>query len=660
MSVYLLATLDTKGREAAFVRDCLVALGVDVTVVDCGCLGEPACEADVSREEVFQAAGTTLGAMQAQGDRGTAVVQAAAGTAKIVSDAFSKDKVSGVLALGGSAGTNIGTAAMRALPLGVPKLMISTLAAGDVSRYVGAKDVLMLNSVVDIAGINRISRQVLSNAAAAMAGMVHARRAGSVTSLERRGAEEKRRSVNPDRFRDPDRFRELTLPARTDDRPLICATMFGVTTPCVQHASKILEDAGYEVLVFHATGSGGRAMESLIAEGLIAGVLDITTTELADELVGGILSAGPDRLTAAAAHGVPQVVSVGATDMVNFGPRDTVPEQFAERKFHIHNPTVTLMRTTAEENKQLGEQIARKAAAATGPAAIMLPLRGVSAIDCEGQPFDDPEARKALFDAIRANGSDVELIEVDSHINDEAFAEAAARKLLKLMTASQTASGERKLPESRPISQKMSKRASTSNQGVNTPRSPKTPVCYRDCDRFWFLTWTTYGTWLPGDERGFVSPVPDDERGGGTRTIHNLPGTPYDAGMPELTEQALANLQCDPIYLSPAQADEIMDQFHETAAHRGWLLLAAAVMRNHVHLVVGVPGDPEPADLLRDFKSYASRRLNRRWEKPASDTWWTTSGSKRKLPCDDAVVAAVHYVKQQPHPLVTWIHRDFR
>lgn len=414
MSVYLLATLDTKGTEAAFVRDCLVALGVEVTIVDCGCLGQPAYPGDVTREEVFAAAHKSLATMQTVGDRGFAIVQASDGAVKIVEAAFAAEKLSGVLALGGSAGTNIGTAAMRALPIGVPKLMVSTLAAGDVSHYVGAKDILMLNSVVDISGINRISRQVLGNAAAAMAGMVQ----NSLSLGERAGV----RGVG-----------EFPMALPHSDRPLICATMFGVTTPCVQHASKLLEAAGYEVLVFHATGSGGRAMESLIAEGLIAGVLDITTTELADELVGGILTAGPDRLTAAAARGVPQVVSVGATDMVNFGPRDTVPDRFSDRKFHVHNPTVTLMRTTAEENAGLGEEIATKVSASTGPAAILLPLRGVSAIDAQGQPFDDPAARDALFDAIRANAVGVEVVEVELQINDEAFAAAAARKLLELI-----------------------------------------------------------------------------------------------------------------------------------------------------------------------------------------------------------------------------------
>ena len=398
MSVYLLATLDTKGAEAALVRDRLRALGVEVTVVDTGCIGEPAFAGDITREQVFQAAQTSLETVRRRRDRGAAVTQAAAGAAALVREAFDEGRVDGVLALGGSAGTTIGTAAMRTLPLGVPKLMVSTLGSGQVRPYVGDKDILMFNSVVDIAGINRISRSILNNAAAAMAGMVRNRAQDS-----------------------------------TDDRPLVAATMFGVTTPCVQRARAVLEEAGYEVLVFHATGNGGQAMESLIAEGVIAGVLDITTTELADELVGGILTAGPDRLTAAARRGVPQVVSVGATDMVNFGPPETVPERFRDRQFYQHNPTVTLMRTTVEENAKLGEEIGRKVAAARGPAAIILPQRGVSAIDREGEAFDDPAARQALLDAVRRSCGRIELLDLDLHINDAPFAETAAGKLIDLM-----------------------------------------------------------------------------------------------------------------------------------------------------------------------------------------------------------------------------------
>jgi len=384
VSIYLLATLDTKRVDAEFLRDRLGELGHDVELVDTSCGGRSS-------------------------DRGQAVSASALAAAKLVADAYAAGKVSGVLGIGGSAGTTIGTAAMRSLPIGVPKLMVSTLASGNVRSWVGDKDILMLNSIVDIAGINRISRVILGQAAAAMAGM--ATRGPLAPRAEPRLAE------------------------RDDhmDRPLIAATMFGVTTPCVQHARKILEDAGYEVLVFHATGNGGQAMESLIRDGLIAGVLDITTTELADELVGGVLSAGPTRLTAAGQMGIPQVVSVGALDMVNFGPRDTVPAKFADRKFHVHNASVTLMRTTSDENAKLGEEVGRKLAVAKGPVTILLPLQGVSAIDRTGQPFDDPAARAALYDGIRRTHGSVELIELDQHINDLAFAAEAANRLLNLI-----------------------------------------------------------------------------------------------------------------------------------------------------------------------------------------------------------------------------------
>jgi uncharacterized protein (UPF0261 family) len=405
MSVLLIGTLDTKGVEVAYVRDRLRAAGAAVMVVDAGVLTPPAFAPDVPREAVFAAAGADAAAVKAAGDRGRAVSLAADGVAKLAAELFAQGKVSGVLALGGSAGTTIGTAAMRALPVGVPKLMVSTLASGQVQPFVGTRDVMMLYSVVDVAGLNRISRAVLDNAAAAMAGMV-----GGMRNAE--------------------------LGMRNEDKPVIAATMFGVTTPCVEAARKVLEAAGYEVLVFHATGTGGRTMEGLIRDGLVAGVLDITTTELADELAGGVLSAGPDRLTAAGRAGVPQVISVGALDMVNFGPPETVPDRYKARLFYPHNTNVTLMRTTPEEMGRLGQEIAEKASQATGPTAVMVPLRGVSAIDVEGKPFWWPEADDALFASLRrGTQARFELIELDHHINDPAFAAACAQKLMQLMKA---------------------------------------------------------------------------------------------------------------------------------------------------------------------------------------------------------------------------------
>ncbi len=372
--VYLLATLDTKGPEAAFVRDELAALGVSVRVVDTGCSG-------------------------AGGDRGRAVTAAAEGAARLVEEAHRKGELAGVIALGGSAGTTIGTAAMKRLPIGVPKVMASTLASGQVRQFVGDKDIFMLNTVTDIAGLNRITVPILAQAARAMAGMVQA----------------------------------ASRPLPRGEKPLVAATMFGVTTSCVQQARTVLEAAGYEVVVFHATGNGGQAMESLLREGAFEAVLDLTTTELADEHVGGFLTAGPDRLTAAGEKGIPQLVSVGALDMVNFHAPETVPAKFKDRKFHKHNANVTLMRTTSEENARIGADIGRKVAAAKGPVSVLLPKRGLSAIDREGQSFNDPEARRALYDAIRGAAGKVEVVELDFHINDKEFAEAAARKLLDLM-----------------------------------------------------------------------------------------------------------------------------------------------------------------------------------------------------------------------------------
>jgi len=399
VTVLVLATLDTKGREAHFVRSALRALGVDVALVDTGCIAEPQVAADVGREAVFSAAGTTLADLRQRNDRGEAVTAAARGAEAIVRRWHDEGRLSGVLGLGGGAGTTIGTAAMRALPIGVPKVMVSTLASGEVAHYVGSSDILMMNAVVDIAGLNRISRAVLTRAAQAMAGMA------------RGGA----------------------LPVDAGDRPRIAASMFGVTTPCVERARARLEDAGYEVLVFHSTGSGGRTLEALAASGMLAGVLDLTTTELADELVGGVLTAGPERLTAAGARGIPQVVSVGALDMVNFHAFESVPERFRGRKLYRHNANVTLMRTTSEECLELGREIGRKLATARGPATILFPARGVSAIDREGQPFDDPAARAELLRGLRETHGSVPLIELDQHVNDAAFADRAADELLAHM-----------------------------------------------------------------------------------------------------------------------------------------------------------------------------------------------------------------------------------
>jgi uncharacterized protein (UPF0261 family) len=399
-TVVLLGTLDTKGREYAFLREQLSAHGVDVLVVDAGVNEPDGIEPDISRLEVAAAAGADAHALAAAGDRGAAVTAMGAGAERVVSGLHADRRLDGILALGGSGGSSIAARAMRALPVGVPKLLVSTVASGDTRPYVGAVDVTMMYSVVDISGINRVSARIMGNAAAAIAGMAR-----------------------------------LEAPA-ADGKPLVAATMFGVTTPCVTTARERLEELGYEVLVFHATGAGGQSMEALARGGFLSGVLDVTTTELADELVGGVLSAGPDRLEAAGAEGLPQVVSLGALDMVNFGPRETVPAQFEDRNLYVHNPTVTLMRTTAAECAELGRVIAQKLSAATGPTAVFVPLGGVSMIDVPGQPFHDPDADEALVASLKDGlGENVELHERDEDVNDPAFATAMADRLHELIEA---------------------------------------------------------------------------------------------------------------------------------------------------------------------------------------------------------------------------------
>lgn len=400
-TILLIGTLDTKGDEFSFARDLIEARGHDVIVLDTGVLGAPATEPTFSADEVAKAAGTTLQNLRDAGDRGAAMDAMTTGAIEIAHELFADHAFDAVLGLGGSGNTAVATGVMRTLPVGLPKVMVSTMASGDTAPYVGAKDITMMYSVADIAGLNRISRRIIGRAVGAVCGMA-----------------------------------EQTIPTDTD-KPLLAASMFGVTTPCVTAVRERLEEAGYEVVTFHATGSGGRAMEGLIEDGFISGVADITTTEWCDELVGGVLSAGSTRLDAAAQTGTPQVVSCGALDMVNFGPMDAVPDKFRDRNLYRHNAHVTLMRTTPDECATLGRIIAEKLNAATGPTVLMLPLKGVSMLDAPDQPFYAPEADAALFQAFRStlDPNVVDLVDLDLHINDEAFANAFAERLIALLDA---------------------------------------------------------------------------------------------------------------------------------------------------------------------------------------------------------------------------------
>ena len=409
-TIALVCALDTKGDEARFVRDVIAARGHRVLVVDTGVVGEPRIAPDVPASQVAEAGGTSLEALRRQADRGAAIAAMAQGAASIAERLQREGRLHGVIGLGGSAGTAVASSAMRALPVGVPKVLVSTVASGNVAPYVGTKDIALMYSVVDVAGINRLSRAVLTNAAGAISGAVEA-------------------------------AAQLASQPATEEKPLLAASMFGNTTQLVDAARAHLEAAGYEVLVFHATGSGGATMEGLIRDGFVQGVLDVTTTEWADELCGGVFSAGPTRLDAAGERGIPQVLAPGCLDMVNFGGEDTVPAKYKNdpsRRFYVWNPQVTLMRTTPEENAQLGKVLAEKANAAKGPVQIFLPLKGVSILDSvteEGpQPFWWPEADKALFDAIKANvRPDIPVHELDVNVNDPQFAAATAGALLEML-----------------------------------------------------------------------------------------------------------------------------------------------------------------------------------------------------------------------------------
>ncbi len=396
--ILIIGTFDTKAEELNFIRDQIFSRNQKTRTLDAGILQPSPSFVDISNETVAAAGGKPLQKLVHRRDRGQAVAVMARGAAKVTRELFDQGEILGVISLGGGSGTVIGTSAMRTVPVGIPKVMVSSMASGNIRPYVGTSDITMMYSVVDISGLNRISKRILRNAAAAVCGMVDGREESIFT-----------------------------------DRPLIAATMFGVTTPCVTEAKRILEEKGFEVLVFHANGPGGMAMEQLIGEGQIQAVLDITTTELPDELLGGKGSAGPHRLEKAGEMGIPQVVVPGAMDMVNYFP-DAVPPQFRDRLLYQHNPATSLMRTSLEENRLLGEIMARKLSRAKGPTVVYIPLGGVSAIDAPGQPFFDPEANRAFAEALKRNlPSRILVMERALHINDPSFARELAQALLKLL-----------------------------------------------------------------------------------------------------------------------------------------------------------------------------------------------------------------------------------
>jgi uncharacterized protein (UPF0261 family) len=399
-TVTLVGSLDTKGVEFRYVRDILESSGVNTCVVDFGIMGEPRFPPTITRREVIDAGGGDFEQLSSGKHKDEAMKVVARGLRKVVSRLYLEGKVDGILGMGGSGGTSVCTTAMRALPVGIPKVMVSTVGGGDVSAYAGTKDIVFVPSIVDVAGLNRISRRIFANAAGALAGMVN-----------------------------------TTLPdIAVADRPLIAASMFGNTTTAVSAASERLKQHGFETLIFHCTGTGGRTMESLIAENFVEGVLDMTTTELADFVCGGVFDAGEDRCLAAARAGVPAVLVPGCVDMANFGAMQTVPDRYRDRLLYEWNPNVTLLRTNVDENRRIGEMLASAANQSKAKTAVLLPTKGVSMLDSEGERFWNPEADQACFDAIRRNlDSNIPLIELDCNINDEMFSAAATDTLLAMI-----------------------------------------------------------------------------------------------------------------------------------------------------------------------------------------------------------------------------------
>lgn len=398
-TVCIVGTFDTKGQETYYIKEILEKLELNTFTINIGVF-DSKYKADFSNRELLETIGENIDEIIETNDRAHATETLAKAMEVALPKLYEEGKFDGVISLGGSGGTSIATAGMRNLPVGVPKVMISTMASGEVSHYVGTNDIVMIPSIVDVAGLNKISRQIFNNAAHAIAGMV-----------------------------------KFESNIQVDDKPLIAASMFGLTTPAVNAAMNYLEDRGYEVLVFHATGTGGKTMENLVEQGYFKGVLDLTTTEWCDELFDGVLHAGPHRLEAAGLNGIPQVVSLGAMDMVNFGPFDTIPKKYEGRNFYKHNPSVTLMRTSIEENRILGEKIAEKLNLAKKDTVLMIPKKGLSGIDLEGKPFYGPEEDEILFNTIKENLNKnvVKVIEMDTDINNKEFAEKAAQELIHMI-----------------------------------------------------------------------------------------------------------------------------------------------------------------------------------------------------------------------------------
>ncbi|MCH5586647.1 Tm-1-like ATP-binding domain-containing protein [Shimazuella sp. AN120528] len=397
-TVAIIGAMDTKGSDYAFIQSEIEQRGYRTLIINTGVLGEPTLEPDIPASQVANAGGSNLEELRKQRDKSKAMNVMTKGIAVIMKKLFEKGQIHAGFSMGGTNGTIIGSAGLRELPIGIPKVMVSTVAAGDTLPYVGFSDVVMFPSILDVSGLNRVSAQIYANAVGALVGMLQ------------------------------------TGVPEIPSRPIITASMFGNTTTLVNRCKNKLEEKGFEIMVFHATGTGGKTMESLIEKGFIRGVLDVTPTELADYLVGGVLSAGPTRLDSAAKIGIPQVIAPGCLDMVNFWGINTVPDRFKNRQLYEWNSNVTLMRTTPDENQRLGSLLAKKLNQAAGPVAVFLPLKGISELDSPDGLFWNPNANDALFQTIKDKiRNNIPVYEIDCNINDEEFSNRITEKLLEFI-----------------------------------------------------------------------------------------------------------------------------------------------------------------------------------------------------------------------------------
>ncbi len=599
--IAVIGTLDSKGEEHAFVAEIIRSRGHEALLIDVGTGADPTVAPDVSRHEVAEAAGIALDEIMARRDRGESVSAMSEAAPVLLAKLHAEGKIDGVISLGGGGGTAISTAAMRALPIGFPKLMVSTLAAGNTAPYLGNTDITMMPSIADVAGINRLSKTIFTRAAGAICGMV-----------------------------------EAEIDTATD-KPLIVASMFGNTTSCVTEAKRVLEEKGYEVLIFAATGAGGKAMEAIIESGMVAGVLDLTTTEWADELMGGVLSAGPTRMDAAAKEKVPVVVAPGCLDMVNFGEKSSIPARYDGRTFYVHNPQVTLMRTTPQECAELGRILAEKTNAYNSPCAIMIPKKAISVISAEGQPFHDSAADAALFDSIRENAT-CEVVEMDVEINDPVFARACAEKLLALMEPGLSS------PGSKEVCPDMKVPAPFYDPSQPTRKHRRNLPHWQQENAAIFVTWRLADS-LPKDKLEAWREERDTWLANFPKPWDEETEEEYHRRFSSVIEELLDRGSGSCVLRRPEISEIVAKALRHFDGERCHIE-SFVVMPNHVHVLFRPLRPHRLPDILKSWKGFTAREINR--VTGASGTLWQAEYWDRLIRSEKHFHRCLRYIRENP------------